>query len=216
MKIIDISPVLSSRTAVFPGDVPFRRKIALDFKSGDHLLLSAIETTLHLGAHTDAPNHYDANGVGIESADLSVYIGACSVFHAKAPRGVRIERKHLSTAGSWPTERILVRTESFPDPDQWNSDFNSFHPDLIEEWAKEGVKLIGIDTPSIDPETSKTLDAHKMGARHGLAILEGIVLDHVPEGQYTLIALPLKIEGGDASPVRAVLIDSDLSDRPRK
>lgn len=209
MKIIDITPTISSRIGVFPGDVPFKRRIALDFKHGDHLLLSAIESTLHLGAHTDAPNHYDAEGVGIERADLSVYIGSCLVVHANVARGERVEGKHLNTGfqiGN--VERILVKTGSFPDPDAWNGDFCSFHPDLISDWAQAGVRLIGIDTPSIDPETSKTLDAHKMVARHGLAILEGIVLDHVPEGAYTLVALPLKIEGADASPVRAVLIES--------
>ena len=210
-KLYDITPVISERIGVFPGDVSFRRNVSMDFKKGDNLVLSSIQTSLHLGAHTDGPNHYSATGEGIGERDLRIYMGKCLVLHAKSPKGSRVGRQHLAsswqTAKSWPAERILVRTGSFPNPDQWNSDFCSFEPSLIEEWAHAGVRLIGIDTPSIDPETSKTLESHQMVAKHNMAILEGIVLTGVPEGLYTLIALPLKIEGADAAPVRAILLE---------
>ena len=210
-RILDITPVLSERIGVFPGDTPFRREIALDFEKGHHLLLSSIQSTLHVGAHTDAPNHYSAHGKGIADVSLNRYMGKCLVLHAKVPRGERVSKKHLSDAfrnvSTWPAKRILVRTESFPDPDQWNSDFCSLDPVLIEEWARAGVQLVGIDTPSIDPETAKDLVAHHMVAKYDLSILEGIVLSKVEEGFYTLIALPLKIENADAAPVRAILIE---------
>ena len=103
--------------------------------------------------------------------------------------------------------RILFRTGSYPDPDQFNEDFCSLSPSLVEWLAGEGVRLVGIDTPSVDPCSSKDLPCHGMIAAHDMAILEGVVLEHVPDGIYTLIALPLRIEGADASPVRAVLLE---------
>lgn len=215
-QIIDITPVISERLGVFPGDVPFSRKVLLDFKKGHHLLLSSMRTTLHIGAHADGPNHYTESGEGIGARDLSFYIGSCLVLNVEPniKRGERVQKKMLAekwrSIFAWPAARILVRTNSFPDPENWNSDFCSLSPELIAEWAKAGVKLIGIDTPSIDPEDSKALPAHQAVARHDLAILEGLDLSKVDEGLYTLIALPLKIENADASPVRAVLV-KDLS-----
>ena len=103
--------------------------------------------------------------------------------------------------------RVLFRTGSYPDPTHFNADFCSLSPALIEKLAGEGVRLVGIDTPSIDPADSKDLPSHAMVAAHDLAILEGIVLDHVDDGVYTLVALPLRLEGADASPVRAILLD---------
>jgi arylformamidase len=102
--------------------------------------------------------------------------------------------------------RVLIDTGSFPDPDHWNSDFCSFSPELLEWLAGQGVKLVGIDTPSVDPEDSKALEAHQMLWKHDFAVLEGLLLKDVPEGIYTLVAPPLPIVGGDASPVRALLL----------
>ncbi|MES2964824.1 MAG: cyclase family protein [Bdellovibrionota bacterium] len=211
MKIHDISPVVSSRIGVFPGDVGFERNTSLDFATGHNLRLSSITTTLHVGAHADSPGHYHRDGEGIATRSLTPYLGRCLVVKANVPRGERIKREHLATDPtkhpSWPVERVLVETGSFPNADQWNSDFASFSPELIEEWAKAGVKLIGIDTPSIDPETSKDLPSHAMVAKYDMSVLEGLVLTNVPPGLYTLVALPLKLDGADASPVRAVLVD---------
>jgi arylformamidase len=169
--------------------------------------LSAIKTTVHLGAHADAPNHYSTNAEGIATRDLTRYLGEAIVIEANVPRGERITQKHLKT--NEVCERMLIRTNTFPNPEKWNSDFASYSPELIESWAKRGVKTIGIDTPSIDPETSKDLPSHAMVAKYDLSILEGLDLKGVPEGYYTLIALPLKIENADASPVRAILVADD-------
>jgi arylformamidase len=208
VKIIDVSPLISSRTAVFPGDQSFERKVALDFAQGDHLALSSILTTVHLGAHTDAPNHYHRQGQAIHERALEYYLGRCQVISVQLPRGERIELRHLEGI-EIQAPRVLFKTGSFPNPDQWNGDFNSFSPELIDVLARKKVILVGIDTPSVDPAESKGLEAHQAIYRNGLAILEGIVLDEVPDGIYTLIALPLKIEGGDASPVRAVLVSGN-------
>jgi arylformamidase len=208
LKIWDISPVLSEKTAVFPGDVPFSRDISLAFDQGDHLTLSSIRTTLHLGAHADASNHYHATGKGIDQRPLERYLGNCQVVKVRIPRGERIRPEHL--AGVVISEpRILFSTGSFPDPDKWNGDFNSLSPELIDFLAHKGVVLVGIDTPSVDPTDSKGLESHQAIFRHDLCVLEGIALGSVPAGRYTLVALPLPLKDADASPVRAILLEPD-------
>jgi len=209
-KIIDISPEISSELAVFPGDTVFSQKILADCKKGDGYGLSAFTTTPHLGAHTDAPNHYSADGVGISERSLNYYYGPCQVIEVKLKRGERIRPEHLGDKHIR-AARVLFKTGSFPNPNQWNGDFNALTPELITELAHHGVVLVGIDTPSIDLANDKVLNTHHEVHAKNMAILEGIVLDQVKEGCYTLIALPLKMKGLDASPVRAVLVDDHES-----
>jgi arylformamidase len=205
-EIYDISPMLSERTAVFPQDVPYSRELTLDFESGaKNLLVSSIRTTVHLGAHTDAPNHYDPKGASIDQRSLDYYIGPCQVISVRLQRGVRIRPADLADTRVT-ASRVLFRTESFPRPDDWNHDFNALSPELVDYLASQQVVLVGIDTPSIDLAEDQVLESHQAVARHDMAILEGIVLRDVPDGIYTLIALPLRLQGADASPVRAVLI----------
>ncbi|MFL5784259.1 MAG: cyclase family protein [Bacteriovoracaceae bacterium] len=199
---IDISPVLRPGIAVFPGDTPFSRNINMSFKKGEHLDLSEVRTTLHVGAHTDAPSHYHGQGKTIEQRDLSLYMGPCQVIRTKAKE--RLTPEDLTDEIK--SERILFRTDSFTNPDQWKNDFTALSAELIHYLKKKNVKLVGIDTPSVDPATDKTLESHKAIFESDMAILEGIVLTHVQPGLYQLIALPLRIEGGDASPVRAILL----------
>ena len=200
----DISPEISERTAVFPGDTPFRRIGALSFERGDNLLLSSIQTSVHIGAHTDAPSHYHPNGAGISARPLRPYFGPCQVVSLKLARGERIRPVHL-VGVSIQAPRILFKTGSFPDPIFWNDDFNSLSAELIEYLVTRKIILVGIDTPSVDPAQDQVLETHQAIFRHDLSILEGIVLSEVPDGVYTLVALPLKIRDADASPVRAIL-----------
>lgn len=204
MKLIDISPTLSPRIAVWPGDVPFSRQIACAIADGANIDLSSIHTTVHVGAHTDAPNHYVGDGSAIAERPLERYFGPCEVVRVTVGRGERVRPHHLP--GPVRAPRVLFRTGTFPDPDHFNRDFAALSPELIDVLAAQGVELVGIDTPSIDLVDDKVLHTHLAVARHDLAVLEGILLDHVAPGLYTLVALPLKIEGADASPVRAVLV----------
>ena len=204
-RLIDISPPVSAAIAVWPGDVAFRREVAMDMQSGDHLTLSAIHTTLHLGAHADAPNHYAADGCGIGARDLAPYYGPCQVVSVDVPRGARIMPEHVQVEVT--ASRVLFHTGSFPDPNTFNEDFNSLSPELIAWLDARGVVLVGIDTPSVDPFESKALESHNALARTGMANLEGVVLGHVTPGHYTLIALPLPLADADASPVRAALVE---------
>ncbi len=205
-RIIDISPRISPRIAVWPGDVPFSQRFALRIADGANIDLSAILTTVHLGAHADAPSHYVAGGPGIAERPLERYLGLCQVIYVRVPSGARVLPADLTAPVVAP--RVLLATGSFPDPERWTPDFNSASPELIDHLADAGVVLIGIDTPSIDPQDSTALESHAAVARRDLAVLEGLVLQDVAPGTYTLVALPLSIEGADASPVRAVLLPS--------
>jgi len=203
-EIIDITPVINSEMAVFPGDTKFSRKELLSFDQGHNLVLSSIESTVHLGAHTDSPSHYSSEGRSIEKVDLKRYLGPAQVIEVKIPRGERIKKEHFSEEIKAP--RILFKTGSFPDPYSWNADFNSLSPELIDYLNEQGVKLVGIDTPSVDTSDDKELLSHNKIYFYNLSILEGIVLNNVEPGLYDLVALPLPIAGGDASPVRAILL----------
>lgn len=143
----------------------------------------------------------------MEQIPPDVYLGPCQVIGARAQRGHLVRTADLPDGERTPitTPRVLLRTGTFPDPEHYNTDFAAMSVELVDWLASRGVKLVGIDTPSVDPSDSKTLPAHAAFLRHGMVILEGLVLKDVPDGEYELVALPLKLEGFDASPVRAVL-----------
>ena len=204
MRLIDISPVIDATLDVWPGDTPFARTVNLDLAAGANITLSDIRTTVHVGAHTDAPSHYVAGGDDIASRRLDFYIGRCVVLHVSDVRGRRVMPADIAKK-TITAPRVLLRTNTFPDPRNWNEDFAGLSPELVDFLHDRGVILIGIDTPSVDPFESKALEAHQSFAHYDMAVLEGIVLDGVEEGEYELIALPLRLAGADASPVRAVL-----------
>ena len=208
MRIHDISPPITPHIAVWPGDTPFSQDYLCRIDAGANLDLSTIHTTVHLGAHADGPYHYVAGGAGIGERPLDRYLGPCQVLEVSVAAGARILPEDLAEPVTAP--RVLFRTGSFPDPDRWNTDFASLSPELVEHLAARGVVLVGIDTPSIDPFADKVLLSHHAVARRDLAVLEGLVMTDVAPGLYTLVALPLRLLGADASPVRAVL----LSDAP--
>jgi arylformamidase len=139
----------------------------------------------------------------MEAQDLSYYLGICQVIHVKADRNevIRAERLGADVHG----ERLLIATGTYPDPEKFNEDFAALDPGLVDWLHTRGIRLVGVDTPSVDPFSSKELPAHRRFLANDMAILEGLVLARVPAGDYELIALPLKLEGFDASPVRAVL-----------
>lgn len=203
-KVWDISPLISEKTAVFPGDTKFKREVLLDQMKGDNLDLSTIKTTVHIGAHTDAPNHYDKNGVGIDKRDINIYLGTAQVISVETTGRIKlndIENTEIKAS------RVLFKTNSFNDPNLWHNSFNALSVELVQYLAKKNVILIGIDTPSVDLADDKELQAHHEIAKNDMAILEGILLSDVEDGLYDLIALPLKIKDADASPVRAVLLE---------
>ncbi len=202
-KLWDISPAIGPGFPVFPGDTPFAQRWTWTLDERCAVNVSELTLSPHTGAHTDAPLHYDANGASIADVDLATYLGPCRVVHAIGI-GALVKPEHVLSRLQDTPPRVLLRTYAHA-PTGWDAAFTAVAPDTIDALHAHGVRLIGIDTPSLDPETSKTLESHQRVRRHRMAILEGVVLDGVAEGDYELIALPLKIAGCDASPVRAVL-----------
>ncbi len=203
-RIWDISPPVHAGTPVFPGDTPYQQRWAASIGPGCPVNVSEITLSPHVGAHADAPLHYAPDGATIGDVDLTPFLGRCRVIHAIA-RGPLIEWAHIEHAVADLPPRVLVRTYQRAPVERWDGALAAYAPATIERLAALGVTLVGIDTASIDPADSKTLDSHQVIRRLNLRVLENLVLDDVPEGDYELIALPLKLVSADASPVRAVL-----------
>jgi arylformamidase len=203
MSLIDISPTVGADAPIFPGDEPYTLRWTARIGPGCPVNLSALTLSPHIGAHADAPLHYANDAPSIDQVDLAAFIGPCRVIHAIGC-GPLVTVDHLRHAADKLPPRVLVRTCQQADT-TWNPAFSAYAPETLQWLAERGVRLVGIDTPSVDPADSKTLDAHQVLRRHDLRVLENLVLDAVPEGDYELIALPLKLAGACASPVRAVL-----------
>jgi arylformamidase len=201
--LYDISPAITRDLRVWPGDTPLSREVLLDMREGANITLSTLRATVHLGAHADAASHYGKDAAGIESRRLEDFLGPCQIIHVDAAPRYRILPNDLPAPIKAP--RLLFRTNTYSDPTVFNEDFAALSPELVDHLSQLGVRLVGIDTPSVDLFDSTDLPSHKAFLRHDMAILEGLVLTDVPEGLYELIALPLKLVGFDASPVRAVL-----------
>ncbi len=203
-RLWDISPPVHADSPVFPGDTPYRQDWAARIAPGCPVNVSTLSLSPHTGAHADAPLHYDDAGAAIGGVDLAPYLGLCRVIHAIGC-GPLVGWSHVEHAVQGLPPRVLVRTCARAPIDRWDSEFAAYAPETIERLADLGVTLIGIDTASIDPADSKSLDSHQVIRRRGLRVLENLVLDDVSEGDYELIALPLKLTTACASPVRAVL-----------
>ncbi|MBY4598337.1 arylformamidase [bacterium BD-1] len=200
----DISPPVHAASPVFPGDTAYAQRWSAEIGPGCPVNVSSLTMSPHIGAHADAPLHYDPQGSAAGQLDLSPYLGPCRVIHAIGVHPL-ILWSHLAHAAQRLPPRVLVRTYERAPVDHWDPNLTAFAPETVEKLADAGVQLIGIDTASIDPASSKSLDSHQTIRRRQLRVLENLVLDDVPEGDYELIALPLKLMTADASPVRAVL-----------
>ena len=205
-RIRDISPPVTTTSPLFPGDTTYSQQWTAQIGPDCPVNLSAITMSPHIGSHADAPLHYGTGAATIGEVSLEPYLGICRVIHA-IDCGPLVRPEHLRHAvDSALPERVLVRTCTRA-PTEWSPEFSAFAPETIAWLASLGVKLVGIDSQSVDPATSKTLDSHHLLLAHDLRVLENLVLDDVPAGDYELIALPLKLTMADASPVRAVLRD---------
>ena len=203
-QIWDISAPVHEATPAYPGDTPYRQSWKLRIAPRCPVNLSTVEMSPHVGTHADAPLHYDDGGLSMGEVSLEPYLGRCRVIHAIGC-GPLVQWEHIAHAISADLPpRVLVRTYSQV-PRQWDEHLSGYAPQTIEALARHGVQLIGIDTPSVDPVGTAGLDSHMQVRRHGMRILENLVLDEVAEGDYELIALPLKWTQAEASPVRAVL-----------
>ncbi len=203
-NIWDISPPLQANTPVFPGDTAYQQHWSATLGPGCPVNVSAITLSPHAGAHADAPLHYDPQGEAAGALDLAPYLGPCRVIHAMGC-GPLVEWRHIEHALTDVPARVLVRVYQRMPQTQFDTALPAFAPDTVEQLADLGVLLIGTDSASIDPASSKALHSHQVIRQRNLRVLENLLLDDVPEGDYELIALPLKLMTADASPVRAIL-----------
>ena len=204
-RLWDISPALHPSTPVYPGDTPLHLHWTSTLGPGSAVNVGTLTLSTHLGAHADAPLHYDPQGAAVGILALEPFLGPCRVVHAQGHAAL-VQAADLAHALEAPLPpRLLVRTRAHPAPAHWDADFRALAPALLEHLADRGVLLVGVDTPSVDPADSTDLPSHQVLRQRDLRVLENLLLDAVPEGDYELIALPLKLSTADASPVRAVL-----------
>lgn len=201
-KIIDISMELSDTTPEWPGDIPFSYKLSVTKQESGSVNVGNLQSSTHIGTHIDAPFHYDDQGLKIHELPLDIYFTKAQVMDVS-----RLEK--INSSDLKPLEEgvtaVLLKTASWKNRTAFPETWPVFDVSIAQWLADNGVNLLGVDVPSVDPETSKELPMHQAMNRHQRYILEGIVLDDVAEGVYRLVALPLKIKDGDGSPVRAVL-----------
>lgn len=207
MRVWDISQTLrpsgvEGGLPVWPGDTDFTFARSWRMEDGSPVNVGRMTMSTHSGTHGDAPLHYAADGADIASVDLAPYLGECLVVDARRARGA-VAIADLPPLGG--ATRVLLRTFARFPHDAWDKGFTAIAPETVRFLAAHGVVLVGTDAPSVDPQESKTMAAHKAVLAADMRILEGLVLDAVPPGRYELIALPLKIAGGDAGLCRAVL-----------
>lgn len=202
--IIDISQGLSPGMAVFPGDAGYDESWTFRIGPGCPVNVSRVSLSVHCGTHADAPLHYDSQGEAVAGLALEAFLGPCRVIDARGP-GPLCLPSQIETHLKGAPPRILLRLMDQLDAKVWPFGFRALAPETMELLAARGVLLVGIDTPSVDPETSKEIHSHMAARRADMRILENLVLSDVVPGDYELIALPLKFEYLDAAPVRAVL-----------
>ncbi|NRG19966.1 arylformamidase [Rhizobiales bacterium] len=203
-RIIDITPPVRSGMAVFPGDAQYRTKNTFAIGPECPVNVAEFSMSAHCGAHADAPLHYDGEGASIDALGLEDFIGPARVIDARGKGPLCLPEdieEHLLDV----PPRVLLRLETEVDYTTWRDDFRALAPETVGLLHEKGVKLVGVDVPSVDPASSKDLAAHMAFLRHDMRILENLALNLAESGDFELIALPLKLQGLDAAPVRAVL-----------
>lgn len=210
MKIWDISRTLSDDLAPWPGDTPFHFELTARLGENAVVNVGAVRMGVHNGSHADAQFHFEKGGPTIDQAALETYIGQAAVLDLTAQfQGeqdlITLECLGPSAAQLRQTSRLLVKTGVWPNNGVFPKSIPVVAPD-VPEWLKScGVRLIGLDLPSVDRIDAKVLQNHHALARCGIAIVESLDLSQVEAGVYNFAALPLKISGGDAAPLRAIL-----------
>ena len=203
MQIFDISRRLQNGMPVWPGDTPFHFEVSSFNEGSGTVNVGSLQLSTHTGTHVDAPFHFDDDGRRIIELDLDLYIGPVRVIDMEGKES--IGAKDLLKINLDGIERVLFRTLSWKDSTKFPERIPYINPDLAPFLATRGIRLIGVDVPSVDPIDSITLEAHHSLHENGIHILESVLLDKIKPGDYELIALPLPLVEGDGSPVRAIL-----------
>jgi arylformamidase len=200
---IDISQPINSNLAHWPEDTPFSYEVTYSKEQTGTVNIGKITTSLHSGTHVDAPFHFMNNGAKILELDINLYIGPCRLIDV-SPH-IRIDREVLSHFNLDDVTRLLLKTSIPNNPTLFPESIPFITSDSAAFLKEKGIKLIGVDVPSVDPLDSKEMEGHHALYKNGIHILENVMLDHVKPGDYELIALPLPLQDADGSPVRAVI-----------
>lgn len=202
-KWIDITQPLHNGIDHWPGDEAFQYETAVTKEKSGSVNIGRIVSSTHMGTHVDAPFHFMDDGKRILDLDIERYIGRCKVIDLSS--FTAIDEKALLSKGIANAERLLIKTSLPNKPERFPDEVQPITPDGAAYMQSIGVKLVGVDTPSVDPINSKELAGHHALYQHDIYILENVMLDEVEEGDYELIALPLAMKEADGSPVRAVI-----------
>lgn len=203
-RLIDVSRPVRTGTPVWPGDAPCGIAWTMERSRGASVNVCELSMSAHTGTHADGPFHVTDDGVRIGAAPLESYLGPATVVDVRGRE--RLDEGWMAELlRRSPPDRLLLRTGAWTDPDTFPERFPTLTPEAAALLAGSGGRLLGTDAPSVDPFDSKDLAVHHALFRGGVAVLENLLLDGVAEGEYELIALPLRLEEADASPVRAVL-----------
>ncbi|WP_409253108.1 arylformamidase [Bacillus sp. SCS-153A] len=205
MKFIDISQKLNSSTPVWPGDTPFQFSLNWSKQDTGSVNVGSINFSAHTGTHIDAPFHFNEDGQKVADLPLESFFGNALVVEMCGKESIGAEE--LKSLNLRDVTQLLIRTNSWEDKSAFPSEITYLREDIGPFLKENGIQLIGVDVPSVDPLDSKALPAHHSLQQNGIGILEGIVLDGVETKTYELAAFPLFIEEADGCPVRAVLID---------
>ncbi|MGF2715464.1 arylformamidase [Bacillus cereus] len=200
---IDISQPLNNDIATWPGDTPFSYEVSWSKEDSGSVNVGKLTMSIHTGTHIDAPFHFDNDGKKVLDLDIHVYVGAARVIDVSGLES--IGKKELERFKLEGVERLLLRTSSHGKAQEFPEKIPYLRADIADFLSSKGIRLIGVDVPSVDPLDDKELAAHHQLFKHEIHILENVVLDHVADGDYELIALPLALTDADGSPVRAVI-----------
>jgi arylformamidase len=204
-RLFDISRPLAPAIPVWPGDTPYELRTTWRRSEGSSVNVTTLTMSAHTATHVDAPYHFTDDGQTMESVDLSAYWGPAQVVTVRRAAG-ELTPADFDGYDLGRAPRLLVHSPaSEADPSRFHHDYAYPSPELADFLGSHGIVLYGADAPSMDASDSKTLPGHAAMQRNGILILEGVDLSGVPDGLYELAAFPLKVVGGDGSPVRAVL-----------
>ena len=216
MKIFDISRALSDDLAPWPGDTPFHFELKWKMAEGATVNVGAVNMGVHNGTHADATFHFDERGDSIDRMPLDAYVGDAVVVdltklfvgggdNLDRTRQIGVADLEAFSASLEQAPRLLLKTGVWKDSRVFPEWIPVIARDVSDWLGERKVKLLGLDLPSVDPTEAKKLANHYALAAAGVAIVESLDLSEVEAGVYRMSALPLKIAGGDAGPVRAIL-----------
>ncbi len=208
MKLYDVTVPVFEGMPTWPKDPGVSISLSRSIRRGDEANVTQLQMGAHTGTHTDAPIHFEPNGYGIDQIPLDVLIGPCRVFDLCGIAG-QIDAAAVAKCDLQGVTRALFKTQNSEHWARGDRDFDPHYRGIVEDGAKllvqRGIRLVGVDYLSVEPYGSKQHPVHHTLLGASIAIIEGLDLSQVPEGDYEIMALPMKLRGADGAPTRVVL-----------